>query len=303
MEERDTRTQEDLEEEERLRLPFSDSYNSTTLMAHSDSNGTNITHVLSPMTTSLEEGSGVRKEGEEEDRVIYNMYNIAATGEEDSNASAREASLYIVSEGVREYNGGMKEYNNSNGGSNSSRRKQQYLVERRGEVMTTAEDEDGGFSSSPSSPNNSQALITHKSNLKSGARREKHVNWPGYPPQSATSRRELTHEPSCFHLFRWCLILIGLVMLISVLVIMGQLLVDWGHGRAGGHVPNLAARQQAGGTSTFSSHINATMDHSTDVPVTSTTSTSTIPFPTTSTIPSTIPSTPSISHTDTEKDR
>ena len=32
-------------------------------------------------------------------------------------------------------------------------------------------------------------------------------------------------------------------MLTSVLVIMGQLLVDWGHGRAGGQVANLASRQ------------------------------------------------------------
>jgi hypothetical protein len=32
-------------------------------------------------------------------------------------------------------------------------------------------------------------------------------------------------------------------MLLSVLVIMGQLLVDWGHGRAGGQVTNLAVRQ------------------------------------------------------------
>ena len=34
--------------------------------------------------------------------------------------------------------------------------------------------------------------------------------------------------------YRWCLILIGLVMLVSVLFIMGQLLVDWGNGKAGG---------------------------------------------------------------------
>ena len=37
-------------------------------------------------------------------------------------------------------------------------------------------------------------------------------------------------------LCRWCLILIGLVMLVSVLFIMGQLLVDWGNGRAGGNL-------------------------------------------------------------------
>ena len=35
-------------------------------------------------------------------------------------------------------------------------------------------------------------------------------------------------------IFRWLLIMIGLAMLVSVLFIMGQLLVDWGHGRANG---------------------------------------------------------------------
>ena len=54
---------------------------------------------------------------------------------------------------------------------------------------------------------------------------------------------DLMMSNSDWSVLRWCLILIGLVMLTSVLVIMGQLLVDWGHGRAGGQVANLASRQ------------------------------------------------------------
>jgi hypothetical protein len=109
------------------------------------------------MTTSLVEGGGVRDlmlSGEEDDEGgegMYalrseNLFNIGASQPEEP-ASGRETSLYIVSEGVREYSNG---------------RKQPYLVERRGEECGGGEDEEGGSFSSPSSPNNSQALITHK---------------------------------------------------------------------------------------------------------------------------------------------
>ena len=38
-----------------------------------------------------------------------------------------------------------------------------------------------------------------------------------------------------------------MVMLISVLFIMGQLLVDWGKGRAGGYTPLTTGKGRAGG--------------------------------------------------------
>lgn len=39
-------------------------------------------------------------------------------------------------------------------------------------------------------------------------------------------------EPYCFPCFRWSLIMVGLGMLVIVLVVMVQLLVDWGRGTA-----------------------------------------------------------------------
>ena len=44
--------------------------------------------------------------------------------------------------------------------------------------------------------------------------------------------REKDPEPACFPVFRWSLILLGLGMLVCVLVVLVQLLVDWGRGTA-----------------------------------------------------------------------
>lgn len=44
--------------------------------------------------------------------------------------------------------------------------------------------------------------------------------------------KEVEPEPYCFPVFRWTLIIVGLAMLVCVLVVMAQLLVDWGRGTA-----------------------------------------------------------------------
>ena len=44
--------------------------------------------------------------------------------------------------------------------------------------------------------------------------------------------KEADREPYCFPVFRWSLILVGLGMLVCVLVVLVQLLVDWGRGTA-----------------------------------------------------------------------
>jgi hypothetical protein len=106
------------------------------------------------MTTSLVDG-GAGKEEEEGTKGMYalngdNLFSIVSGGGQLEDGGREAGSLYIVSEGMREYN--------------SSGRTHAYMVGRR-----EGEEEEGerGFSS-PSSPNNSQALITHKVRKKEG---------------------------------------------------------------------------------------------------------------------------------------
>ena len=51
-------------------------------------------------------------------------------------------------------------------------------------------------------------------------------------PGEVDPSKEPDREPYCFPVFRWSLILLGLAMLVCVLVVLLQLLVDWGRGTA-----------------------------------------------------------------------
>ena len=51
-------------------------------------------------------------------------------------------------------------------------------------------------------------------------------------PGEAQPIKEPDREPYCFPVFRWSLILLGLGMLVCVLIVLVQLLVDWGRGTA-----------------------------------------------------------------------
>ena len=61
---------------------------------------------------------------------------------------------------------------------------------------------------------------------------DRYRDWAGPEHSEGGESKEQDREPYCFPLFRWSLIMLGLGMLVCVLVVLVQLLVDWGRGTA-----------------------------------------------------------------------
>merc|ERR1719150_3553151 len=199
------------------------------------SNHTNVTSLHSLTHTD----EGLSREGDESDAgsEIYQAFGILPdTGRPESAAG----DLYYTR---RLYDGDTdyKLYNNE---------ERLYIVsENLGESEKVPVRSNSYMFRGGDLPRNSQSSGNNGWKNSNGANSN---GWKGVPPSRqnsvgpSTNRRDASHkatvlpplhkakpgqgsyrEPACFPIFRWCLSLLGLAMLLVVVVILGQLLTDF----------------------------------------------------------------------------
>ncbi|XP_023327467.1 uncharacterized protein LOC111700694 isoform X2 [Eurytemora carolleeae] len=188
----------------------------------------------------LREEERMREKSEEKGSTKEGMY-VLSNDMFDMNEvdveDGRDNPLYIVSDNI-------------NGTRHNLIRAEEKEVDYAVQAKYRLEQDEPSLSNSPF--NSTQQFISKKT-----GKNKNHVTWPELPtpPSKNKKREQLPPEPKCFPFFRWFLILIGMIMLISVLFIMGQLLVDWGQGRAGGfsHLTTASSADSATSSSLSSS--------------------------------------------------
>ena len=203
---------------------------------------TKLKRVL-PSLTQTEEGLSREGDESEDGSEIYQAFGLHPEGSSEDAAAAddtyytrrlynNEERLYIVSENLGE-------------SAKVPVRSNSYLFQGGGDgrrkSRTTGNDErknsngTNGWKSVPPSRQNSV--------VPSALRREKAGKASVLPPLHKVSFQIYSHlscslaqakagqggyrEPACFPIFRWCLSLLGLAMLLVVVVILGQLLSDF----------------------------------------------------------------------------